>query len=119
MKLKNGFELDLQIENSYHGSTDECISSLEDIKRGVYSKWSKKELINLQEELTRLIDWRNNLLPTIVEYINNFGLNFNETTYFYSRCVKDEKFHDNSPLIVKYVTFGWKEKVIELILSVS
>ena len=117
MKLNNGIELDLQINSREEGTTSECISSLESINRGEYYKWDKEELSNYKNNLIELIEWRDNLLPVVADYINNFGLNFHKNTCFANRTLKDNKFHDYTELYVRCVQFGWEKNKVEVQLG--
>ena len=118
MELKNGVELDLQI-NSEEGTTSECVSALESINKGEYYRWDEKELEKHKKELIELIECRDNLIPVVANYINNFGLNFHKETAFAHRTTKNKKFHDHTELYVRCVQFGWEENKVEVQLQLQ
>ena len=115
--LKNGFTLDLQIYNEEHGTTSECEHWLGLIDNNKLPKRSDEEKKNTRLDLVDLIEWRNALIPTVVDYVDNFGMNFPDTFYFWSGNSKDKKFIDCTPLKVWVVNFGYEKNTIEIKLK--
>lgn len=117
--LKNGFTLNLQLESEEYGGTDECIYWLDQIESNKLPKWSDERKKNTRLDLIELIDWRNALVHIIVNYIDNFGMNFPSDLYFYSNTLDDERFVDYSPLTFQCGYFGFDKNTIEIKLKVS
>lgn len=117
--LKNGFKLNLQIESENESTTDECIYWLGMIEKNKLPKWSEEKKKNTRLELIDLIDWRNALVPLIVNYIDNFGMNFPSDLYFYSNTLDDKRFIDYTPLVFQCGCFGFDKNTIEIKLKVS
>ena len=117
--LKNGFVLDLQIYNEEHGTTEECVHWLGLIDSNKLPRWSDEEKKTTRIELIDLIEWRDALIPTVVNYIDNFGVNFPSDFYFWSCNAEDKRFVDYTQLKVWIVNFGYEKNTIEIKLKIA